>query len=152
MEQVFREYYQSPIGLMEIQANDKAITAIRFCEERGAENPNPVIRECITQLDEYFSGKRKVFQLNLAPQGAEFNRKVWDALRSIPYGETRSYQQIASAVGNIKACRAVGNANRNNPIPILIPCHRVIGKGGTLTGYNGGLWRKEWLLNHEANR
>ncbi|HPU22518.1 MAG TPA: methylated-DNA--[protein]-cysteine S-methyltransferase [Thermoclostridium caenicola] len=152
MEQVFREYYQSPIGLMEIQANDKAITAIRFCDDRGPEKVNPVVQECITQLDEYFSGKRKAFQLNLAPQGTEFNRKVWDALCSIPYGETRSYQQIASAVGNIKACRAVGNANRNNPIPILIPCHRVIGKGGTLTGYNGGIWRKEWLLKHEARR
>jgi len=150
MEQVFRGYYQSPIGLMEIQASDKAITAIRFCEERGAENPNAVIRECITQLDEYFSGKRKDFQLNLAPKGSAFSRKVWGALCSIPFGETRSYQQIAAATGNEKACRAVGNANRNNPIPILIPCHRVIGKGGTLTGYNGGLWRKEWLLKHEA--
>lgn len=152
MEQIYRGYYQSPIGLLEIQASQQAITFIRFCEGRGPEEPCPVIRECVAQLDEYFSGKRKEFRLSLAPRGSVFRQKVWEALRGIPYGETRSYQEIADAIGNGKACRAVGDANRNNPIPIIIPCHRVIGKGGRLTGYNGGLWRKEWLLAHEAGK
>lgn len=150
MGKVFRAYYQSPIGLLEILAAQGTITAIRFCNGREAEEPCDVIRECIKQLDEYFAGTRRRFELMLAPQGTDFRKKVWDALRTIPYGETRSYQQIAAAVGDARACRAVGSANRSNPIPILIPCHRVIGKDGSLTGYNGGLWRKKWLLEHEA--
>lgn len=152
MEQTYKAYYQSPIGLLEIKATLQAITFIRFCDRRESEKTCPIIRECITQLDEYFLGKRKDFQLNLAPRGTEFRQRVWHALRKIPYGETRSYQEIADAVGNAKACRAVGDANRNNPIPIIIPCHRVIGKDGRLTGFSGGLWRKEWLLRHEQGK
>lgn len=149
MEQTYRGYYRSPIGLLEIIATENAIKSIDFCETSGDENPCPVIRECIRQLEEYFSGKRREFLLNLSPEGTEFRKNVWDALRKIPYGETCSYQQIAEAIGNPQACRAVGDANRKNPIPIIIPCHRVIGKNGKLVGYSSGLWRKEWLLRHE---
>jgi methylated-DNA-[protein]-cysteine S-methyltransferase len=150
MEEIFRAYFQSPIGLLEILATKQAIISIGFCDSRDPERSCSVIRECITQLDEYFSGERRDFQLELAPKGTEFRQKVWGALRKISYGETRSYQQIAADIGNVKACRAVGDANRKNPIPIIIPCHRVVGKNGRLTGYNGGLWRKEWLLEHES--
>lgn len=150
MEWIYTACYRSPIGLMEIKATRNAIKSIRFCETVGPENPCPVILECITQLDEYFAGKRKKFNLNLEPDGTGFRLKVWKALQEIPYGETCSYQDIAAAVGNIKACRAVGDANRRNPIPFIIPCHRVIGKNGKLVGFSSGLWRKEWLLLHEA--
>ncbi|NLW01925.1 MAG: methylated-DNA--[protein]-cysteine S-methyltransferase [Clostridiaceae bacterium] len=152
MEQTYKAYYKSPIGLMEIQATRHAITSIRFCDGRGPENSCPIIQECIVQLDEYFTGDRKDFRLNLAPEGTGFRQKVWQALRQIPYGKTRSYQDIAIAIGNPKACRAVGAANRDNPIPIIIPCHRVIGKNGGLVGYNSGPWRKEWLLRHETGK
>lgn len=103
------------------------------------------------QLNEYFSGSRKVFSLPLALTGTPFQRKVWQQLTQIPYGEVRSYGQIAQAVGNPKACRAVGAANHCNPIPILVPCHRVVGANGSLTGYAGGLWRKNLLLQLEQN-
>ena len=103
------------------------------------------------QLNEYFSGSRKVFFLPLALTGTPFQRKVWQQLTQIPYGEVRSYGQIAQAVGNPKACRAVGAANHCNPIPILVPCHRVVGANGSLTGYAGGLWRKNLLLQLEQN-
>jgi len=150
MEHTYKAYYQSPIGLMEIRATRQAITSISFCDSCGPEEACPIVRECIKQLDEYFSGKRKDFRLNLAPEGTEFRRKVWQALQTIPFGETRSYREIAAAIGNARACRAVGAANRENPIPIIIPCHRVIGRNGGLIGYSSGLWRKEWLLRHEA--
>lgn len=103
------------------------------------------------QLNEYFGGSRKVFSLPLALTGTPFQRKVWQQLTQIPYGEVRSYGQIAQAVGNPKACRAVGAANHCNPIPILVPCHRVVGANGSLTGYAGGLWRKNLLLQLEQN-
>ena len=98
---------------------------------------------------EYFDGKRKIFDLPLKPEGTEFQLKDWNALREIPYGETRSYKDIAIAIGNPKACRAVGTANHNNPISIIIPCHRVIGSDGSLTGYGGGLDKKTYLLELE---
>lgn len=104
---------------------------------------------CAAQLREYFDGKRKIFDLPLKPEGTEFQLKDWNALREIPYGETRSYKDIAFAIGNPKACRAVGTANHNNPISIIIPCHRVIGSDGSLTGYGGGLDKKTYLLELE---
>ena len=105
--------------------------------------------ECIKQLDEYFSGKRKMFDIDVILKGTEFQRKVWNALKDIPYGVTVSYALIAEKTGDRKAARAVGNANNKNPVSIIIPCHRVIGSNGSLTGYGGGLWRKKWLLEHE---
>ncbi|HWT75066.1 MAG TPA: methylated-DNA--[protein]-cysteine S-methyltransferase [Mobilitalea sp.] len=111
-----------------------------------------LIKETAGQLEEYLEGKRKEFTVKLHPQGTEFQKKVWEALRAIPYGETRSYKQIAAAVGNEKACRAVGMANHNNPIVCIIPCHRVIGANGKLVGYACGLSMKEQLLNMEKER
>ncbi len=104
------------------------------------------------QLNEYFAGDLSEFSIPLDIYGTEFQKQVWDALQAIPYGETRSYQEQAMAIGNPKAVRAVANANRNNKISIIIPCHRVIGKNGSMTGYGGGIWRKEFLLELEANR
>ncbi|MEE8416616.1 MAG: methylated-DNA--[protein]-cysteine S-methyltransferase [Desulfobacterales bacterium] len=108
------------------------------------------LKACLKQIDEYFKGKRKEFLLNLEPLGTNFQKRVWQQLRKISFGETVSYGDIANAIDNPNACRAVGNANRINPICIIIPCHRVIGSDGSLTGYGGGLWRKEWLLEHES--
>ena len=108
--------------------------------------PSPLQREVDKQMGEYFEGKRKEFDLPLRPEGTDFQKKVWNALLEIPFGETRSYQDIANAVGSPKACRAVGMANHQNPIIIVIPCHRVIGKNGKLVGYGGGLSMKEKLL------
>jgi methylated-DNA-[protein]-cysteine S-methyltransferase len=107
------------------------------------------LKECVKQIDEYFKGKRENFFLNLQPQGTDFQRSVWRQLEKIPYGKTVSYREIAGAIGKPDACRAVGNANGRNPIALVIPCHRVIGSDGSLTGYGGGLWRKRWLIGFE---
>lgn len=128
---------ETPIGPLTLQADEAAVTAIRF----GAGG---------AQLREYFAGARRTFDLPLAPHGTAFQRRVWAALRTIPYGETRTYGELAAAIGNPSACRAVGMANHRNPIPIIIPCHRVIGANGTLTGYAGGLEIKRRLLALEG--
>ncbi|MDR1680771.1 MAG: methylated-DNA--[protein]-cysteine S-methyltransferase [Prevotellaceae bacterium] len=123
-----------------------------FCDSEApvAEVPaNPILQACIRQLDEYFAGRRRSFDLPLAPSGTAFQRGVWQALAAIPYGQTISYLELARRIGNSKAVRAVGRANGQNKIVIIVPCHRVIGAHGTLVGYTGGLWRKEWLLKHE---
>jgi methylated-DNA-[protein]-cysteine S-methyltransferase len=149
---VHRTYYQSPIGLIEIAGTEEAIQAVDFVEKAGeasAEIPL-LLRTCLRQIEEYFQGKRREFQLLLRLEGTDFQKKVWQELIKIPYGKTASYGEIAKAIGNEKAVRAVGQANHRNPIAIVIPCHRVIGHDGSLTGYGGGLWRKEWLLRHEA--
>lgn len=139
--------YKSPIGLIYVVADEKGVKRIELFEEDWAEyiksnkeleEDKEVCRDVIKQLDEYFKGKRKVFDIPLSIDGTEFRKKVWKALLDIPYGETRCYQQIAEAVGNPKAVRAIGQANRSNPVPIIIPCHRVIGKNGDLVGYAGG--------------
>jgi methylated-DNA-[protein]-cysteine S-methyltransferase len=152
-----KAYYQSEIGLLEIVGTDEYIKSVRFVETEDrnessdqAEMP-AVVADCLAQLDEYFQGERRVFSLNLAPKGTEFQKAVWDQLTNIPYGQTVSYLDIARSLGNEKAIRAVGAANGKNKIVIIIPCHRVIGSDGKLTGYGGGLWRKEWLLNHEGS-
>lgn len=111
----------------------------------------PVIVSAMTQLTEYFAGTRQTFDLPLAPAGTDFQKKVWAALCTIPYGETRSYKEIALQINNPKGCRAVGMANNRNPIMLIIPCHRVIGSNGSLVGYAGGLDVKEWLLTHEKS-
>lgn len=149
MEKTYKSYYESPIGLIEVTGTEKVITVVGFAEVRGPEEPCPLIQECINQLDEYFRGVRKEFDIPLAPAGTPFQKKVWQALGNIPYGQTKNYREIAESIGQEKACRAVGGANNRNPIFLLIPCHRVIGKNGSLTGYAGGLARKEWLLRHE---
>lgn len=152
MSQEHRYYYQTAVGPIGISDNGEAITEIFFAEE-VPEQPlgeeSNLARQAIRELNEYFAGERTEFSLPLQPSGTEFQKKVWLALREIPYGETRSYGQIAQAVGNPKACRAVGMANNRNPISIVVPCHRVIGANGGLTGYGGGLPIKERLLELE---
>jgi methylated-DNA-[protein]-cysteine S-methyltransferase len=145
--------YRAPWGLLDIVANDNGITAIGF--GAGAEKPavsHPYILQLYHELDAYFAGKQTTFSVPLAPEGTFFMQNVWKALQKIPYGTTASYQDIAGVVGKPKAMRAVGMANNSNPLPIVIPCHRVIGKDGSLTGYAGGLPVKEWLLRHEGVR
>lgn len=147
--------YESPIGIIEIIAEKDAIISILFSEQdkkvNGLQNDTPqVLIDCCQQLDEYFKGARHVFTVPYRLEGTEFQRSVWNALTSIPCGETESYKDIAILIGNESAVRAVGNANGKNKLSIIIPCHRIIGSNGKLTGYAGGLWRKEWLLKHET--
>lgn len=150
MGNLYTAYYSSPIGVIEVKGSLQGITSLYFVEEDIISSNIPeCLKECINQLDEYFKGIRKDFTVKLQIDGTEFRKSVWNKLLDIPYGETCSYMDIAIAIGNKKAVRAVGGANHNNKISIIIPCHRVIGSTGNLTGYGGGLWRKEWLLNHE---
>lgn len=149
-------YYETDIGSIGIEDNGKAITGLYLAGE-GAKSAarikeTPLIREAARQLQEYMAGARTDFELPLAIAGTDFQCGVWQALREIPYGETRSYGQIAAAIGQPRASRAVGQANNRNPLPIVIPCHRVIGSGGRLTGYGGGLELKEYLLLLERSR
>jgi len=154
MKNVF--YYDTKIGRIGIEENGSAITKVYFMnndeqEEILEKNETALLKEAIKQLNEYFDGKRSSFDLQLQPQGTEFQNKVWKALIEIPFGETRSYGEIAKIIGNEKASRAVGMANNKNPIAIIVPCHRVIGANGKLVGYAGGLDIKEMLLNLEKN-
>ena len=146
--------YESPFGNIVIESDGNTITGIKTeknAEPIGKKEANTLTDITAMQLKEYFAGKRKKFDVPLNPQGTEFQRSVWKALQEIPYGKIRSYKQIAKAIGNPKACRAVGMANNKNPIWILIPCHRVIGTDGKLTGYGGGLEMKKRLLNIEKH-
>lgn len=145
-------YYSSPVGILEIKSTESHITQLLFKESAKASSENipAVMKECIRQLDEYFSGNRKDFTLPLALEGTNFQCSVWKALQTIPYGQTISYKQLAERVENPKACRAVGSANGRNPIAIIIPCHRVIAANGTLGGYAGGLDIKTILLTLEG--
>ncbi|NMA75495.1 MAG: methylated-DNA--[protein]-cysteine S-methyltransferase [Bacteroidales bacterium] len=146
-------FYDSPPGRIAIVGNSEAITHLYFSEEPGfpgaVARETALLEEAAHQLKQYFAGRRKIFELPLAPEGTTFQLKVWRALRTIPYGQTRSYGQIARVTGNEKAARAVGAANNKNPISIIIPCHRVIGADGKLVGYGGGLERKAYLLELE---
>ncbi|WP_017416645.1 methylated-DNA--[protein]-cysteine S-methyltransferase [Clostridium tunisiense] len=150
----YKLHYESPIGIIEIEGSSDAISSIMFVEENEkmnliqVETPT-VLVECYNQLEEYFKGSRFDFTFPYEFGGTEFQKTVWQALTQIPYGETVAYQHIARLIENEKAVRAVGSANGKNKLSIVIPCHRIIGSNGKLTGYAGGLWRKEWLLNHE---
>ncbi len=143
---------ETPIGWLKIEGNDVGITAVSFeADDPGEDIPvYPSLEDARDQLKEYFEGKRKDFDLNLFPEGTDFQISVWNALLGVPFGKTVSYADIAHAIQNDKAVRAVGAANGQNPISIVVPCHRVIGASGKLTGYAGGVWRKRWLLEHEA--
>jgi methylated-DNA-[protein]-cysteine S-methyltransferase len=153
-------YLETPIGTLLIAGDDRAIHRIEFPKNGKARRPEAdwhesargPVAEAIRQLREYFAGRRSDFDLPLAPQGTAFQKTVWDRLQEIPYGETISYGELAKRVGNPKASRAVGAANGQNPIPIVIPCHRVIGSNGKLTGFGGGLPTKETLLALEAKQ
>lgn len=144
-------YYHSPIGWIEIAGTESAITALDFIEQPPPQVENhPYLQECIHQLEQYFRHERQIFDLDLQPSGTPFQQRVWQQLLTIPYGQTTSYQEVANQLQNPQAIRAVGTANGQNRIAIVIPCHRVIGRDGKLVGYGGGLWRKEWLLKHEG--
>ena len=146
-------YYESPIGRLGLAETDSAISHLLFEGVRQVQNyelrETALIKAAAEQLREYFDGSRKNFDLPLSVGGTEFQKSVWTALQSIPFGETRSYKQMAAQVGNVKAVRAVGMANNRNPLAIIIPCHRVIGADGSLVGYAGGLSVKQYLLDLE---
>lgn len=144
-------YTQSPIGLIEVGATDAALVSLYFVETiRQPAASSPILTAVIEQLAQYFAGTRTTFTLPLHFVGTAFQQRVWQQLLTVPYGKTVPYQAIANALGNPKAVRAVGAANGQNPISLIAPCHRIIGSNGALTGYGGGLWRKEWLLKHEG--
>ncbi len=145
-------YYHHPnLGNLIIESEGDSITRIGFWSEPcGTESLTPVLNQCLQELDEYFSKGRKFFTFNLGFRGTEFQNKVWRELINIPYGTTISYEELALRLGDIKSIRAAGVANGQNPIAIVVPCHRVIGKNGSLTGYGGGLENKQWLLEHEG--
>jgi len=148
---MFEAFYKSPIGYLRIVSNERDIIRIEFSEVYYKMKMIPVqIRQCINQLDEYFNGERKTFTIGINPSGTEFQAKIWNLLLKIPYGKTISYLDLAREFGDEKAIRAIASANGKNPLPILIPCHRVIGNDGGLTGYAGGLLKKQWLLEHEG--
>ena len=169
---LFRTTMPSPIGVLTLVANDHAIVAIRWDTETSAGEPDarnpvdrklgddfvdvtagehPVLDRAVEQLGEYFDGKRVDFDLVLEPDGTEFQKHAWDALAKIPFGQTISYGDQAVMLGDKNKSRAVGAANGKNPIPIVVPCHRVVGSNGHLTGFAGGLNVKAWLLDHELN-
>jgi methylated-DNA-[protein]-cysteine S-methyltransferase len=154
-------YMNSPVGILYLQADAESINELSFVnswkgkkvdeKEISFKKPrSPVLKKCIKQLEEYFAGKRKQFELSLSQTGTEFQISVWKQLLTIPYGRTISYHTLSKQLGNVKAIRAAGTANGSNHISIIVPCHRVIGSNGDLIGYGGDLWRKQWLLEHEA--
>ncbi|MBK7172668.1 MAG: methylated-DNA--[protein]-cysteine S-methyltransferase [Bacteroidales bacterium] len=144
--------YSSPVGLLNISGSDAGIRSILYGDfvKENDMVPDSLV-ECIQQLDEYFNGRRKVFDLLLDAKGTDFQLRIWKLLQDIPFGKTLSYLELARISGDIKAVRAVGHANGQNKLNIVVPCHRVIGSNQKLVGYGGGLWRKEWLLKHEAS-
>lgn len=150
---MYATFYTSPIGTIEIKASELYITSLLFTEQSvDGDNSSltPVLQYCVQQLDEYFEGTRQLFNFPLLQHGTPFQSKVWEMLGTIPYGKTVSYLTLSKQYGDVKAIRAVAAANGKNNIAIAIPCHRVIGSNAQLTGYAGGLWRKQWLLEHEA--
>ena len=141
----------SPVGNISIEGDRQGVSKISFTEDQktSAEIPK-VLQECVNRLKEYFAGKRKTFSIPLNLKGTDFQKKVWHLLLEIPFSKRVSYAEQSRRYGDSKAIRAIANANGKNPIAIVIPCHRVIGSDGSLTGYAGGIWRKKWLLNHES--
>jgi len=158
MNTTITTYFSTEIGTLEIKGNEDHIESVLFVEEqrsgqnvldsKDSELPREVSR-CVNQLNEYFQGSRTKFDLTFNTGGTAFQERVWKELRTIRYAETVSYKEMAESIKNPKAVRAVGGANGRNPISIIIPCHRVIANDGSLGGYGGGIWRKEWLLEHE---
>lgn len=143
---------KTPLGFAKLEGDQNGISSLNVLnnEITASDEIPEVLEDCVRQLGEYFKGERTQFSLKLNPQGTNFQNRVWDALLTIPYGKTTSYLQLSKKLGDVKAIRAVANANGKNPLWIIIPCHRVIGSDGGLTGYAGGLHRKQWLLEHES--
>ena len=150
--QSFFTYLQTPIGYLEIESDDTVIRSVKFVEESGNKSKQQpvVLRNCYKELQEYFAGERKVFTIAIQQNGTPFQQQVWQSLLPIPFGKTTSYLAFSKKLNNVGAIRAVGTSNGKNKIAIIVPCHRVIGSDGKLTGYSGGLHRKKWLLDHEA--
>lgn len=141
---------KTPLGIAKITGDENGISVISILDEGEVSNEIPmVLQQAVIQLNEYFEEKRTDFTFRLNPAGTEFQQKVWKALIKIPFGKTMSYLELSKKLGDVKAIRAVASANGKNPLWIVVPCHRVIGTDGSLTGYAGGLWRKKWLLEHE---
>lgn len=151
MATTYHTTINSPVGFLKITTNDEALLSVDFSDQYSeSDGYQPeILRNVVSQLIEYFNGTRTEFSLNLNPEGTEFQKRVWQLVESIPFGKTVSYLDIARLSGSEKNTRAVGLANGKNPIPIIIPCHRVIGSSGKMTGYAGGIERKKWLLLHE---
>jgi methylated-DNA-[protein]-cysteine S-methyltransferase len=149
-EITYRAYFKSPLGLLVITANEAAITGLHFAESKEEkEKANGVIKDCLQQLSEYFNRERYDFNLLVEQEGTELQQRVWSELQKIPYGMTMSYLNMARKIKNRTLSRAVGNASGKNKIAIIIPCHRLIGSNGSLTGYSGGIENKRWLLEFE---
>ena len=143
-------YIKTPLGIATIIGDENGVSEISVSQEGEVSTIIPaVLQEAVLQLQDYFEKKRTSFDFKINPKGTDFQIKVWNALLEIPYGKTRTYLEQSKFLGDIKAIRAVASANGKNPLWIVVPCHRVIGADGSLTGYAGGLWRKKWLLEHE---
>jgi methylated-DNA-[protein]-cysteine S-methyltransferase len=143
-------FIKTPLGIAKIMGDEKGISGISVSDEGEVSTIIPIgLQEAVSQLNDYFEGKRTAFDFKLNPKGTEFQQKVWKALLEVPYGKTRTYLEQSKILGDVKAIRAVASANGKNPLWIVVPCHRIIGTDGSLTGYAGGLWRKKWLLEHE---
>lgn len=143
-------YIKTPLGIAKIVGDESGISVISIADEGDVSIKIPtILQEAVFQINDYFDGKRNDFTFKLNPAGTEFQQKVWQTLLEIPFGKTMSYLELSKKLGDVKAIRAVASANGKNPLWIVVPCHRVIGTNGSLTGYAGGLWRKKWLLEHE---
>ncbi|WP_035668921.1 methylated-DNA--[protein]-cysteine S-methyltransferase [Flavobacterium sp. 83] len=143
-------YIKTPLGIATIIGDEDGISVISVSDEGEISNEIPtILQDAVSQLTAYFDGKRNDFDFKLNPKGTDFQQKVWKGLLEIPFGKTMSYMDLSKKLGDVKAIRAVASANGKNPLWIVVPCHRVIGTDGSLTGYAGGLWRKKWLLEHE---
>jgi methylated-DNA-[protein]-cysteine S-methyltransferase len=143
-------HIKTPLGIAKIMGDENGISVISVSDEGIISSIIPsILKESVSQLNDYFEGKRNDFTFKLNPSGTEFQQKVWKGLLEIPFGKTMSYLELSKKLGDVKAIRAVASANGKNPLWIVVPCHRVIGTDGSLTGYAGGLWRKKWLLEHE---
>ena len=147
---MYQAYYKSELGWIEVKGDETGISSVLFVEQKQEDILHPIVERCVMELDEYFHKKRTEFTVPLRAKGTPFQKQVWNALCSVPYGKSASYLDMAEKIGNPRAVRAIGGANSRNPISIIVPCHRIIGKSGKLVGYEGGLWRKEWLLKHEG--
>lgn len=148
---IYKNTLETPIGYLEFRTNRDYLLSIRFTDifVKSSDYQPEIMNESMKQITEYFKGERKEFNLKLDPNGTDFQLMVWEEVKKVPFGKTATYLDIAKQTGSLKNTRAVGLANGKNPIPIIIPCHRIIGTNGKLTGYAGGLERKKWLLHHE---
>jgi len=151
MSKTYTSFFESPLGPLRLVCNEKAVMEVQFCEKMEVSDDSlpPISLKLEEQLKAFFDGTLLIFDLNLCPQGTDFQKRVWRELVNIPFGKTASYLEMAVKLGDPKVIRAAASANGKNSIAIIIPCHRVIGKDGSLTGYAGGLHRKKWLLDHE---